>query len=183
MSDPLRDRRPPRELAALGQVIETTRELGAFRQLAGIVADDLARLPADEVPAGWQASPVGLDLAFGWGGRGRRMPVLEGRVTARVPAVCQRCLAPFVFVLERDLRLLFAKSEAEVPDAGDYEVWETEGETIRPLDVVEEAMIMAIPLSAMHNSAECRPPGQEEAPGPDTVRPFADLKSRMRQEE
>ena len=183
MSDPLRERRSPRDWAALGQVIETTIELRSFPQLAGIVAGDLARLPAGEAPADWRASPVVHELAFGWHGRGRRMPVLEGRVTARVPAVCQRCLAPFTLVLARDLRLMFAENEADVPDAGDYEVWETEEATIRPLDVIEETMIMAIPLSAMHNSAECRAPGQEEAPGPDRVRPFADLKSRMRQEE
>lgn len=183
MSNPLFDRRLPRELAELGQAIERQEELGAFPQLAAIVAEGLAALPEGEVPTGWRASPVSLDLVFGWADLRRRMPALEGHVRVRLPAVCQRCLAPFELQLDRELKLLFAENEAAVDDAGEYEVWETEEPTIRPIDVVEEAMIMAIPLSAMHNSAECRAPGEEKAPpGGGTVRPFADLRSRMRGE-
>lgn len=184
MGNPLFDRRSPRELADRGQVIETDEELGKFPQLAGIVAADLASVPEEDVPAKWRALPVAIRLQAGWADDRRSMPVLEGRVSARVPAVCQRCLEPFELPVERELRLLLVGPGAGEVETDEYETWEIEEPSLRPLDIVEEALIMALPLSAMHESAACSAPGPENAAsGGETIRPFADLKDRMRDEE
>lgn len=184
MANPLFDRRSPRELAERGQVIDTQEELGAFPRLADIVAADLATVPEEDVPGKWRALPVEIRLAAGWADERRAMPVLEGRVKARVPAVCQRCLEPFELPVDAGLRLLLTGPEAGEVESDEYEIWEIEEPTVRPLDIVEEALIMALPLSAMHDSAACSAPEQERpASVGDTVRPFADLKDRMRGEE
>jgi uncharacterized metal-binding protein YceD (DUF177 family) len=183
MGNPLFDRRSPRELAERGQVIETEQKLGIFLRLAGIVAADFASVPETHAPAKWRASPVQIRLKAGWADERRSMPVLEGHVSARIPAVCQRCLEPFELPVERDLRLLLTGPEAGEIESDEYETWETEEPTIRPLDIVEEALIMALPLSAMHESGACSAPEQEHAAaGSETTRPFADLKKRMRDE-
>ncbi len=183
MGNALTDRRSPGELADRGQAIEREEKLGAFPRLADIVAADFAAVPEVDVPAKWRALPVQIRLKAGWADERRSMPVLEGRVTARVPAVCQRCLEPFELPVRRDLRLLLTEPGAGEVESDEYEIWETEEPTIRPLDIVEEALIMALPLSVMHESAACSAPEQEDVvSGGETVRPFADLKDRMRDE-
>ena len=102
---------------------------------------------------------------------------LKGRVETSVPAVCQRCLGAMRLPLQLQLDLLLAAGEA-----GDgQEVWELEDETVRPLDVIEESMIMAMPLAAMHRQGErCDAPQRTaETPSESKVRPFADLKAQL----
>lgn len=64
----------------------------------------------------------------------------------------------------------------------EYEIWETAEETVRPLDIVDEALIMAMPLSVAHeDSGDCGPLAEKlHAKESGRSRPFADLKSRMR---
>ncbi len=64
----------------------------------------------------------------------------------------------------------------------EYEIWETAEDTVRPLDIVDEALIMAMPLSMAHDDyADCGSLAKRLRPEePSTVRPFADLKSQMR---
>ena len=59
--------------------------------------------------------------------------------------------------------------------------WEVDGDTIRPVDIVEEALIMALPLSVMHPSRELCGPLADNVSGEarNTARPFGDLRSLM----
>ena len=83
-------------------------------------------------------------------------------------------------VIAVPLKLLFADDENLVVDAGDFEIWELEEETMRPLDLVEESLIMALPLAALHEGeTSCRVRRVDEQVAEDTVRPFAALKAQM----
>ena len=65
----------------------------------------------------------------------------------------------------------------------DFEPWELEDEKVCPAEIVEEVLIMAMPLSAMHeNAAACRvyEPAEEEVQ--QTTRPFATLKAQLDQD-
>ncbi|HWM27677.1 MAG TPA: hypothetical protein VNQ14_04415, partial [Woeseiaceae bacterium] len=79
------------------------------------------------------------------------------------------------------LKLLLAGPEDVVHATGDYEVWEIDEATIRPLDILEEALIMAMPLSALHGPGEDCVASAEVAPAASdgTQRPFADLRSKI----
>ncbi len=83
--------------------------------------------------------------------------------------------------LEIDLRLVFANAEEEMPDSGGYEVWELEETWVRPLDIVEENLVMALPLVVAHtDSAACdQVIFSAKADTGRTVRPFAHLKAQM----
>jgi hypothetical protein len=190
MGNLLRDRRTPSELAASGQVIEFENKLKDFSRLAAIVEGDLESLEAARMPPHWRDAAVSGRLAFGFAdaqsgfGAEGAWPMLQGKVAVTIDAVCQRCLGPFQLPLAAELRLLFA-DDATAGNAGDaFEVWELEEDALRPLDLVEEALIMAMPLAAMHvDDATCHEPRVlEEKPGK-TIRPFADLKSQMEQED
>lgn len=181
MSNPLLDRSSPEELASFGQVVEAEEELRNFSRLAGVVGADLSSLPVAEVPGEWRQTPVKIRLRFSLPVAGRPLVALEGRVAASVPAVCQRCLGAMELVLEEELKLLLVPPGETAGTAGDFEVWELDEATIRPLDILEEALIMAMPLSALHGPGEnCDAPAEAEPTvSEETNRPFAGLRSQI----
>lgn len=177
MGNPLRDRRTAQEWAESGQVIEITEEIGDFARLAGIVGNDLEALRPARIPHDWRNATVVGRLQFGFADAQRYVPALQGRVAVTVDAVCQRCLEPMRLPLDAKLRLLFDVG-GEVATGGEgYEVWELEDERLRPLDVVEEALIMAMPLAAIHADAECTAVMANEPEK--ATRPFANLRQQM----
>jgi uncharacterized protein len=183
MGNPLRDRRTPSELAASGQVIEFSEKVSNFVGLAEIIKDDLEALDPAKLPADWHEVIVAGQLNFGFADAQNRLPKLEGKVAATIDAVCQRCLESFRLPLTVELRLLFGGDESAAAELDGYEVWELGEERIRLLDLVDEALIMAMPLAAMHIDSEtCRPSDTiEQSPG-EKLRPFAALKSQMEQD-
>ena len=189
MGNPLRDRRTPSKLAASGQVIELSDKIGDFERLTAIIEADLAALNPDKLPSDWRDSVVSGQLAFGFtdalGGLQPegRWPAAEGHVEVMINMVCQRCLEPFELPLVTDLRLLFAGDQAAAVTGDRYELWELAEESLRPLDLVEETLIMAMPLAARHvGDAACQEPTAIDAGSDDIIRPFADLKSQMQEE-
>jgi hypothetical protein len=152
MGNPLQDRRTPLELAASRQVIEFKDNLSDFARLEGIIENDLGALDPDKLPLGWRETEISGRLSFGF---------------AKLP-------------LSVELKLLFAGGESTAADDDEFEVWELEEETLRPLDLVEEALIMAMPLAAMHDEIDgCHGSGFEDAGSGDKIRPFAALKAQM----
>ena len=184
MGNPLRVRRPVAELAARGQVIEIAEKIGSFKQLAGIVEADLATLDPDKIPDDWRDSLVTGRLVFGFADAQMQVASLEGEVATTVDAVCQRCLEPFRYSLSAELRLLPTTEGQGVSAGGDFEPWELDEEVICPADIVEEVLIMAMPLSAMHETAEAcggYEPAEEQVE--QTTRPFAALRTQLDQDE
>lgn len=184
MANLLLDPVAPDYLARRNQVIESVEKLSTFERLADIVREDFDALAADRIPADWQQSPVTIRLQFGWADARERLPELRGVATARVPAVCQRCLEPCTLSLSADFRMLLldSRNAQSVNDALD--VWGVDENKLRPLDVVEEMLVMEMPMAAMHESLDdCirLPDPVSDDRTDDTVRPFADLKARIKQ--
>jgi uncharacterized metal-binding protein YceD (DUF177 family) len=181
MRNPLLDRSSPRDLADSGQVIETEAKLQDFSRLAGVVAADLASLPEAEVPAEWRQAPVQIRLRFSRADAGGVLPAVEGRVKASIPAVCQRCLGSMELGLDEELKLLLVAPGRAADAAGEFETWELDEATIRPIDILEEALIMAMPLAALHGPGQgCDAPADAEPTvSEETNRPFAGLRSQI----
>lgn len=184
MANPLFDRVLPKELASLGQVIEVKGKVSDFNRLVEIVEADLAAVSEDVRPRRWRAAPVDIRLEFAWVDAPQEIPAVTGRVSAQLPAVCQRCLEAFELTLDASLSMLLVRPDVESgesPDPAEYEVWELEEETLRPLDLVEESLVMALPLAPTHESRDsCGTLVEEIAEsGSETTRPFADLKSQL----
>ena len=80
---------------------------------------------------------------------------------------------------EADARLL--EVEQDVDGYDDYEVWELEEALLRPQDIVEELLIMAMPFSAMHSElAACKSLSTAKEDGEeDMTTPFAALREQM----
>jgi len=183
MGNPLQDRRTPQDFAASGQVIEISEKIGNFQKLAEIVEADLGALEPDKLPRDWRESPVAGQLGFGFIDAQRGIPALEGQVVATINAVCQRCLEPFRLPVEVELRLLFGGDQSAGDGDNGYEVWELHEDELCTADLIEEALIMAMPLSAMHeDNAQCVTKDKSEEGQGKIVRPFANLKSQMVEE-
>ena len=183
MGNPLHDRRTPQDLAASGQVIEIANKVGDFERLAGIVEADLAALNPDKLPRDWRDAKVAGQLGFSFVAMPGNVPALEGQVTVTIDAVCQRCLKPFGLPLEVELRYLFGGDQAAGNGGDDYEIWDLHDDKLCPADLVEEALIMALPLAAMHeNDANCNKDRSDEGRTDNTIRPFASLKTQMDKE-
>jgi len=185
MANPLLDHALPGDLADCGQTFEIQGEIKDFKRLLEIIEADLAEVPAQLVPVQWRTAPVGIKLDFSWADSHKEIPALTGQVTTNIAALCQRCLEPCEIAIEVDLNMVLVQdlqqSKAGETGFSDAEIWELEEDTIRPLDIVEEALIMALPLSAVHPSRDlCGPLADNVVQGKtDTVRPFANLKSQM----
>jgi len=183
MGNPLQERRAPQDFAASGQVIEIADEISSFERLAEIVATDLAALDPEKIPPDWRGRTVAGQLSFGFIDAQGSAPALTGQVAVTIDAVCQRCLAPFALPLNTELRLLFDGDQAISVDGEDYEVWELDEDEVCPADLVEEALIMALPLVAMHDgNANCVRAAASPEIAEKMTTPFANLKAQMDKE-
>jgi uncharacterized metal-binding protein YceD (DUF177 family) len=181
MADPLFDRFLPERLASQGVAVDLTLKLGQLARIAEIIADDLAGYEAEFDLEGWRDLPVAIRLSFGWADQRESVVMSKGEVETSVPAICQRCLKPFALPLWASLDLLYAKANDDVEGDGGIEVWELEDDLLRPLDVVEEALILAIPFSPTHQEArDCEPLAGTGPEGEAEMQsPFAGLREQL----
>jgi uncharacterized metal-binding protein YceD (DUF177 family) len=183
MGNPLQERRTPQDFAANDQVIEISSKIGDFEQLSEVVTVDLGALDADKIPSDWRDREVAGQLSFGFINADGKVAALEGQVTATIDAVCQRCVLPFALPLVARLRLSFDGGKTVAKDGEEFEVWEFDGDDLCPAELVEEALIMAIPFVAMHDGdANCVATEAPREAEKKMTMPFASLKAQMKQE-
>ena len=184
MGNPLHLRRTPIDFAENSQIIEIIEKVGDFKQLAAAVESDLAALDADKIPTGWRDRKVSGELRFGFADAQGRVPALEGELNATLDAVCQRCLEPLELPLTSNLRLVFLGEQGREIDGEAYEVWELDGDELSIVELIEEALLMAIPFVAMHDGdAGCTAKAEAGAAEEKMTLPFANLKTQMQQED
>jgi uncharacterized protein len=107
--------------------------------------------------AGNPGDALEIDLALGYADDGS--PLLEGAVQGEIELVCQRCLGPLRQPVSVALKLaLVPEGQSPAVPAG-FEAWEMPDEQQRPprvRDLVEDEVMLALPLIARHASrAEC----------------------------
>ena len=152
--------------------------------MAAVVEADLAALDADKIPAGWRDRKVSGELRFSFADARGRVPALTGELKATLDAVCQRCLEPLALPLKTDLRLVFLGEQGIEIDGEAYEVWELDGEELSIVELIEEALLMTIPLVAMHDGdAGCTAKAEAGGTEEKMTLPFANLKAQMQRED
>jgi hypothetical protein len=181
MTNQLLDPVLPQRLAKRRQVIDCTVEIQIFERLVEIVSADLAVLAESERPVNWWQTPVNIRLGFDFSASGHGIPLLVGEVSTTLIVVCQRCLESCELPLTAAMRYLLLPAGADSRDDEEEEIWELAEKTMRPIDVVEEALIMAMPFPALHESeGECGILVEEFSPTTtDMTRPFAGLKAQL----
>jgi len=155
----------PFRLADAGQALRGSLALARFKRLTPFLNSG--------------EGEVAVELRFGVDEGGQRY--LRGHISAELELVCQRCLGPMAQAIETDMRLGLVESAAEGDQLpGAYEPLVVEEPPISVADVIEDELILALPLVAMHPREECPASdrvseGPSEDSGTDTENPFAVL--------
>ena len=115
---------------------------------------------------------------------GRSLASIE--VEANLPLTCQRCLQPVNWPIAGSTQLAFEEPGSLAPTASDeYEVFVTHGGFVALTDVVEDELLLALPLVAKHapNACEATVPQDErseDTPAAERAQtPFAGLKDLL----
>lgn len=124
------------------------------------------------LPAGWldrlpqavdrAAGPVRVNLDFRRDAMGRTC--IGGRLEVPVRLTCQRCLESFEVNLDATLDVLVVRSEEEA-EAGRRggEAVHIEGDYLSLVDLIEDELILALPMHASHPPGQCTAPAIPES--------------------
>lgn len=147
--------------APLPQSLDLLRAALTSATFAGRVT--LAELPRLAEAVVGAEGPACYSLRFEQDAEGRA--VVLGRVTLMVRLVCQRCLDALSYQLDAPIAWVLVGSEVdydglgrvEVPGIPDHlEPLPVVGDTpIYPLDLIEDELLLAIPLVPMHSVGAC----------------------------
>ncbi len=120
-----------------------------------IALSTLPRLRALLVDDAGQAT---YELALRRDGDGRRL--VEGAVRASLRVTCQRCLEPYDLPVEERFHLVLLEQHEGADDLpeGFDPLW-LEQRMIRPKELIEDELILAVPAIPRHAPGECRAPG------------------------
>jgi uncharacterized protein len=181
MVSPLTEPATPAALANRIQALEIEEVIGFFPRLIEVVEADVSGLSLAGQAAKWRQYPVKIKLRFGWTDERQALVFVNGTIGAKIVARCQRCLEPFEYELQASPKWLLVPTGIEVAEDAEREIWELDDERIRPIDIVEETLIMALPMAAKHaDEKDCVPMVSEEPMHRSKkVRPFATLKSQL----
>ena len=158
------------DLAATGVVVERRFPVAAFGRLGDRLAES----------GGSAQVRLALGMIDG-------TPAGVLRLQAGVTLVCQRCLRPLRRTVESESRLAFVAQE-DAPLPADHEPVVGDPRRVDLAALVEEELLLAVPLIARHAPGEqCGLPAQagsrESEPAPvaqEMRRPFAGLKDLMK---
>lgn len=86
-----------------------------------------------------------------------KRPVIHGELQAAVELRCQRCMNSMQYPVRETFELMLVETEAElalVPES--YEPWIANAQRLNVLELIEEQLLLALPLIAKHaDQREC----------------------------
>ncbi len=117
------------------------------------------------------------ELGFGWSDGGRVR--VSGEISVPIAGTCQRCLQEYVTTLHADVDLEIGESPRDTEQ--DFELVLGPDERLDIVELVEDELLLAAPMIALHARGECAAPddGADDEPASDAARrPFADLQAQ-----
>ncbi len=175
MTDPLHAQLPVTSLVDKSEVIEISAKIGDFSRLAAAIEADLGTDSDAPGLTHWREKPVSGTLQFGTEGGGQA--VVEVRLGAEMTSICQRSLERFEWRLETDLRLRLVGMDDAASDLDGYETWELDDDVVIPIELADEALVMAMPLSIRNDEASVGVEASAETE--EMTTPFAGLRAQM----
>ena len=135
MLDRLPEQIEPLGLAEVGRSFRGELPVSALTRLAGVLRDTQGELA--------------VELRFGIDER--RVRAVGGRIAGELRLTCQRCLEELRFPLDLEFRLGVVRDEAEggrLPEG--YEPLLASGDPMPLAEIVEDEVILALPVIASH---------------------------------
>lgn len=154
MSDPAPRQNLPHHVDALKLCQQRAQVSGA------VSLTDLPRVAAQLHEVQGKAH---AELAFDIDEQARR--VIKGRINASLQLVCQRCLEGIAVTVQPELSLALVWNDEQ---AGNLPRWLDpvlmEGSDLDLYSIVEDELLLAMPLVASHDKGVCNPPPVGAAP-------------------
>lgn len=86
----------------------------------------------------------------------RKIRYVKGTLTATLELICQRCLEPMVWQIDKPVFLGLSKFDNELEELPDhYDPYLTDKGIIVLADLVEQELILSLPLIAKHKLEDC----------------------------
>jgi uncharacterized protein len=105
------------------------------------------------------------------------IPMITGQLQTSLELECQRCLKPLDLPMQLDFQLMIDADDDLLRDSSVDTIYSDDG-FIDIFDVVEDELILATPLVALHEDSSCNEHWQVSAAEPDAAakeNPFAVL--------
>jgi uncharacterized protein len=128
-----------------------------------------------------EAGEVEAQLEFKKARKHRSLVV--GQLRTKVSVICQNCMAPTQFELDAELRVLVVNSEealAQLHEDDDGLV--CEDELISLVDLLEDELILALPMVGKHEEGECQSAAGDAVKALSAVKPFSGEEREEREE-
>jgi uncharacterized protein len=141
-------------MPSLPRIVVARKLASRGQRLGGAVAQEaLPRLLDAVLESGPQVT-VELQFSAEEGGK----PEIHGQVEARVTLSCERCLKPVELTLAAEPALGLVRTDAEAETLpGRLDPCVLPGEDLDLFELVEEELLLALPIVAMHEDASCQP--------------------------
>lgn len=136
----------------LPNLIDPIQLARAKQQLVGSCR--LSELPRIQAIADQRDGVVYYDLQFGQDDN--RKYFIKGCMQASVWLICQRCNKPVEIQIDTNVSLSPIVSESQAVNLpAEYEPLVTQGEPVSFKAILEEELLLALPMSVKHSVGEC----------------------------
>jgi len=157
----------------LQQSYRVSKELGQNSEFRGILTlSQMPRLSALVIP-----DDAPINVSFEFTRNLYQHPSIKGHIETLLQVQCQRCLEPMPLPMDFDFDLLIDASDEDVR-AFQTDTLVSDGGYIDIIEVVEDELILSLPLISMHEDTSCHQNWQpDELPEPEEAKnnPFAAL--------
>lgn len=99
-----------------------------------------------------------VDVTLEFGIDEVRTPCVKGVLRAGLDVLCQRCLGPMVLPVETEVALGIVTSAQEIERLpGNYDPLLVGAEPVSLKDVIEDELILSLPVAPVHPEQQCPP--------------------------
>ena len=104
-------------------------------------------------------------------------PYIRGNLEVTLKLVCQRCLNPFDLPLGNEINIGLVRSDEELERLpGHYEPMLLTTDEVSLLTLIEDEILLSVPMVPVHEDASCYAAGPLDDTGPVKENPFAILR-------
>ena len=141
MKDRLPEHIEPLRLARSHRLLSGQLPLRRMRRLAESIEDE--------------TGDIDVELEFDVDMNG--IAILEGHITCSIQLRCQRCMQQMTWPIDVVFRLGLVESEAEIDALGEqYEPLLLEDDLVSIADIVEDELLLALPIVPRHEEDKCQ---------------------------
>ncbi|MFQ5469390.1 MAG: YceD family protein [Gammaproteobacteria bacterium] len=157
----------PLRMAESGQILTGDISLTSMARLSQQLVD--------------QVGTVSTRLEFGVDAQ--KICYLDGQFSSKLALICQRCMRPMTYRVDTGFKLAFVESESEAEQLPEeYEPCILEEHTVTLTTLIEDELMLSLPIVPMHDSDVCKvnysfgeKGAESEADMTDKINPFSEL--------